>query len=301
MLYSFRMPLFVFASGVVLAMSFTRRAATDTLRSLPSFAADKFKRLLIPYFVIMAIVAVPRFLLNGFADDDVNLTIGNFIGTDELIISLYWFLPFSFILMCAGYAGMQLFGNQRMAWMFVLILPVAAYLMLGHIGWDIRLFSFGNVCRLGIYFFLGMTYGFYKDMVDSRIPWASIPMCAACFGAWLVLSQYIEGALSMLLCGIAGILMVLSFVNLMVKRGWKFLDFFEGSTYMIFLLSWFPGTAFQQILSHLVKLPWWVYTILAFAGGVLLPVIVYRWLVLKPANTRLRRGLLFILGHKPKK
>lgn len=296
-LYTFRMPLFVFASGVVLALSYCRRGESGTLRSVPSFVADKALRLLVPYFAVMGLVAVPRVLLNGMADDELSLGIGSFTGTSPLVIAIYWFLPFSFVLMCAGYAGLRL--SERVSpWLFLgVVIPLMAWLMLTNTGCDIALFSYGNVHRLGIYFFLGMACGLYYERVTDSIPWSSPWLFAASAATWLTLVYINNSQLTVLLCGLAGIAMIVSLVHIMVERGWNYLDPLEGATYMIFLLSWFANVGSQQVLSHIVELPWWVYSLLSLAGGIIVPVWVYRTLMSSAPNHAWARVSLFLLGH----
>lgn len=301
-LYTFRMPLFIFASGLVMSRSFRYRG--NSRRSIPSFAADKFLRLMVPYFLVMLIACVPRVLLNSMADDPIDLSIENFTGTKDLIISLYWFLPFSFTIMLLGYGGLYIterytrFGAPLF---FAIAIPLALWLHIWRIGWDIWFFAFGNVPRLGIYFVLGMAYGYYMERVDSRIRWASPLLLFASAALWLFLSYINESTLCGLACALSAIVMIISLVNIMVERKVTVLDHLAGSTYMIFLLSWFANVACQQVLSHIVTLPWWVYSLLSFTLGVYFPWMVYRWLMNKNADgssDRLRMAIAFVLGHR---
>lgn len=301
-LYTFRMPLFIFASGLVMSLSFKHRGVNR--RSVPSFAVDKFLRLMVPYFLVMLIACVPRMMLNSMADDPISLSINNFTGADDLIISLYWFLPFSFTIMLIGYGGIYLserYTRYGAPLFFAIAIPIALALHIFRIGWDIWFFAFGNVPRLGIYFLLGMAYGYYMERVDRGIRWASPLLFVCALVLWLALSYVNESTLCGFACALTAIVMIISLVNILVAKKVTVLDHLAGSTYMIFLLSWFANVACQQVLSHLVSLPWWVYSLLSLTLGVYMPWLVYRWLINKNADGssgRLRLATAFVLGHR---
>jgi hypothetical protein len=47
---------------------------------------------------------------------------------------------------------------------------------------------------------------------------------------------------------------------------------------MIFLLSWYANVVSQQVLSHIIVMPWYCYSILSVALGIYIPVAIYNYL-----------------------
>lgn len=87
-----------------------------------------------------------------------------------------------------------------------------------------------------------------------------------------------EGTPADILCSVAGIAACISVAKILEERQWRFLDHLLGATSLIFLLSWYFNIASQQVLSHFVKLPWWVYSALSLVSGIYIPRLAYRYL-----------------------
>ena len=80
MLYSFRMPLFMFVSGFLMVYT-TKIAENRTKVALTplAYTGNKIKRLLLPFCVLTAVTFIPRILMTSMADDSISHSIHSFI------------------------------------------------------------------------------------------------------------------------------------------------------------------------------------------------------------------------------
>ena len=58
------------------------------------------------------------------------------------------------------------------------------------------------------------------------------------------------------------------------------------------------NVASQQVLHHVLPMPWWVHTTLSLVGGIYVPVLVHRFLNHHKEHHAYKRAILFLLGHK---
>lgn len=283
MCHSFRMPLFMFVSGFLMIHT-TRRNVKTKAPGVLQFAGKKFQRLILPFLVLSAITFIPRSLLSGIADDEIPFTFEAFllslVDSGKMVIPVYWFLHASFILLVSNYFMICLLeklnvGNDAI-YIFLTVLFSALFLL--PFGFS-SLFSLQNVVQLGIYFVLGAAYCNFYDRIDRYIPWTSFVLFISAAIVWAGLFFLVENTEWIVFCSLAGIVMCISFARIWEKSGLGFLDMFIGSNYMIFLLSWFFNVASQQVLHHLVELPWWIFSIISFVTGVYGPWMIHRYLV----------------------
>jgi hypothetical protein len=71
-----------------------------------------------------------------------------------------------------------------------------------------------------------------------------------------------------------GIYAVYCFADIYIRRRWSFLRMVDRKTYQIYLLAWFPQQFVVAILYKALHWNYWLCTLLMFAGGLLLPLLV---------------------------
>ena len=302
MLFSFRMPLFMFTSGFLLILTTSLRP-----RSWNEFALGKVKRLLIPFITLTAVVFIPRAAMSSLADDAIELSPARFVRaflyTDDLVIPYLWFLHSSFTMLLLVYAVVA-FGRVRgiaprfylpaLATLFALLplMPLAGS----------SFFSLGETVRLGFYFVLGTIYAQWHRQIDKAIPWEHPATFITAAAVWVALFFIRDswGYAAGLCCSTAGIMMTISLAKIIEKRHLTFLDHLQGANYMIFLLSWFFNVAAQQVLAHYVSLPWYVHTVLSLLLGIYVPWLFYRYMI-KHLDSRTMRSCAFFLGQSVRK
>ena len=298
-----RMPLFTFTSGYTLAYCFMARPSHRNYRE---FVANKAWRLLLPFFVLNAFTFLPRALLSGIADDVVEFSLSSFLnclllyGSAPVIFT--WFLQMSFLCMLITYPILLATKHlrSRTLWLTLLLAASLFTYFTGCLGE----YQFFSICQVGYllpFFVLGTICGtFYRNFI-SKIPWTHPAILIGCIIGWMgcfFLNETHPDTILYLFSSIFGIMMTISIALMLEKHKITILDHLSGSTYMIFLLSWYVNVASQQVLHHFLPMPWWVHTTLSWVGGIYVPVLVHRFLNHHKEHHAYKRALLFLLGHK---
>jgi fucose 4-O-acetylase-like acetyltransferase len=302
-IYSFHMPLFVFISGVLMLYTSKRQRFA---RSFRSFVWAKVKHLLLPYVVLLSAVFLPRCWMSGFADEPIspNLStfVANFIDKDALAIPFYWFIQCIFLLQLIHYPIIRYAQNQgdialKIAVITMLLIEScfnATYWM-----YEETLFSLGFTLHYAVFFTTGMLYAFYYDKISKILisKHTSIVSWVLFTTIWTLLFHTLEtDSWVFCFCSLSGILACLSLAQIIESHSWKGLDHLQGAYYMIFLLSWFCNTVCQQVLHHLVDMPWPVYTILSVVSSIYLPLLVYRF-IQRHRHNKCVAVIAVMLGH----
>ncbi len=301
MMYSFRMPLFLFVSGFLMIYTTVK---VGKYPSFCAFVAKKFKRLIIPLFVVMTFAYIPRALMNGLADDAVEVSwsayLSMFLHSNDFVIPFYWFLYTSFTLLVVTYATVLISRryNINLPGSLAALAVFFAALYFAHVLEGEDFLSIGNTIMRGAYFVAGAIYCYYHDAIDAKFgrvlssSWFFVA-CAAC---WALLFFAFEDTTLIMLCSFAGIAMSVSLAKILVAKHITTLNHLRGSTYMIFLLSWFFNIASQQVLAHFTDFPWWVYSSLSLLTGVYGPWVIYK--LLKRYKTHSTSQVVsFLLGQ----
>ncbi len=300
MLFSFRMPLFMFVSGFLMIYT-TKMRNHSSGTSIKSFISKKIQRLLIPFIVLTLITFLPRALMSGLADDTIELSMESFwkafVFAEYLPIPFFWFLQASFILLIFNYTVITLGEKAGLnnIFLFSVIILLFLFLQLGPINFGTA-FSLYEVARLGVYFATGAAYARFADKIDRFLPWTSITFFLTLASVWTILFFTTEKTSMVSLCSFTGILMCISLAKIMEARDIHFIDHLIGANYLIFLLSWFCNVATQQILHHFVELPWWCYTVLSIISGIYVPWLCYKYLQSNP-DSRWVKVTAFLLGQ----
>lgn len=301
MMYSFRMPTFMFVSGFLMAHTTFLRHSSVTYTDYKRFVSQKVKRLLLPFLFLSVLTYIPRTLMNGISDDSLGLSLSDFLSSlfysDCLVIPFFWFIQASFLLLLCSYTFIYVCEFFKLDKRVYLSLLVIIYIFLHFVYLtDLTFFAIGHSLFFGIFFVIGIVYAYYQTAIDRCVSWHSPILCLFITLCWIGLFFVTENTYGYLFCQICGILMITSFA--------RFLDFYEirlfghlvGANYIIFLLSWYFNVLSQQVLSHYVTLPWYVYTLLSITTGVYIPLFIYRYLS-KHQKTPFIKTVSVLLGQ----
>lgn len=155
MMYSFRMPLFLFVSGFLMVFTTYYR---NRVRSVKDFVKGKVLRLLLPFVVLSILTFVPRSFTSSIADDAIELSFNSFlrsfIYSDSLVIPYYWFLQASFILLSLNYAALALGKKLGMNYKNITLLMWGVFLCISIAPFSVspdiwNFFSMGSVLTYG--------------------------------------------------------------------------------------------------------------------------------------------------------
>lgn len=255
MMYSFRMPLFMFVSGFLMVYTCFMNSRTT---KWTLFAASKVKRLMIPYLFLTLITFIPRTSLSFMADDNIvfsaeSLFRAIFYGGDSMIIPIFWFLQASFMLLLSVHllisSGKKAGIPDQAIFIGLILCSVILLIMPFNTG---SFFSINEAVRLSIYFVSGAAYCRYHDSIDRIIDWNSVYFLIISATFWIMSFFLTEGTQWITVCSIFGIAMCISLAKIMEQRKITVFDPLIGSNYMIFFCrgilmycrsSLFPGYA----------------------------------------------------------
>ncbi|MDE5828641.1 MAG: acyltransferase [Duncaniella sp.] len=302
MMYSFRMPLFIFVSGLLLGYTTVLRRGKI---SWTAYVSGKLKRLMVPFITLTLVTFVPRAMMSDVADDALELSwrslAASMVRSDSMVIPFFWFLQTSFTLLVVTYGIVLLSRKIRVNEAVVYIALVVAY---GALPWidclHVTWFSLSDTCRLALYFVLGVVYARYRGAVDRAISWESPRVLVIWASAWAVLFYFTENTDFNVVCSLCGIAMNISLAKILEERHITVLDHLRGANYIIFLLSWYLNVLCQQVLSHYTDFPWWVYSMLSLVSGIYVPWCVFRYIQRHPDGL-ISRAAVMLLGQSVKK
>lgn len=276
-LYTFHMPLFFFISGYLLKYRNTRKGIQ--LSDMPALGKDGFitgkaRRLLVPYVIISSVVFIPKTMMSAIALRPVDMSVWSYLGMllypHTNVIGYFWFLPSLFLIFCMAYIAAKTKAKTNDSLLIVCLIAVSIVNPgTGFLGLDSALYN-------AVFFAAG--YMFRKHMLETVVGRHSATAAAVTFTVSVALMYAPDTGIRYLLTSFNGILMSVALAHLYIAGKMRFLDHLDGATYTIYLLSWFPQVASQQILMSLVPgITWHVTTALAFFSGLYVPLMVHRW------------------------
>lgn len=301
-MHTFRMPLFMFLSGFLLRYSYEARnkSLSDTpLYGSKGFIWKKVKRLLVPYVVISSLAFLPKSLLNQYASRPVDVSFPEYVRMlfypwDNVIV-FFWFLPTLFLIfMLVIYGARWLRGLDRPLF-HVLLMGAALGLNLFNPLEEVGFLNLSGVVSYFLYFYAG--YWFARLHL---LQWFERhPLCGAVISLVLLIAlfvglpAFVGKEVLMAACGIA---LCIYLGALYVRHDCHFLDHLFGASYAIYLFSWFPQVASQQVLLSITHWPWQVGGVLAMITGVYVPFLLYK-LIVRYKPTRIGRVVALLTGQ----
>ena len=271
-IYSFHMPLFFFISGCLLNNSVLRSGE-------PLGQYFTAKRLLLPYWLISTLVFLPKYLLGSFAGRSVDLSLSGYVYMMlhplENVISIFWFLPTLFLMFCIAFIGgkIALWTKFRYAKEIAMLATFPLTFLFPR--YTTEFLNYPGVLAFVFYFALG--YWFRSQPLFSiwdagiRLRWQSAFLSAVCLSFYAFSSDWRSP-----IFGVSGIVMSLCLADIYCSFGMRFFRPFYGSTYTIYLFSWFFQVASQQIFLSVTGLPWGYGSALAMVSGFFGPFAIFK-------------------------
>lgn len=270
LIVSFVMPLFMSISGFLFIHTNINRQAID----FNNFIFKKFKRLILPYLAIGSIAYIFKLALSPYALRPAELSpifyLRSILYPYQNFIINYWFLPTLFIIFVFFASigkNLSIFKNKRFNIYFTVIL-----LLLNLFPFlKISLFNLKGSIHYLIYFWMGCLLCLYKDKTGFIERKEFFIICTS----FLLLLNYltINNAYLGLGKALLGIFSAYSLMNIYSLNKFKIINFMEGYSYQIFLLSWFFESPVRILFHQVMGLNPYLVSILHFAAGLILPVL----------------------------
>lgn len=286
-IYTFHMPLFMFASGFIYI-------AFKENEPYLHFLQKKVLRLMVPYLTTSFIVITLKLLLQGSGSVDNQVTVATYLRMFYLPEAGYflWFIWALWWMFCIT----PTFKSKQSR--LVLFLMAAILHYMPH-NWITTAFCLQQTSKFYIWFMLGVICYDWSEQLSfiKRVP-ASAVLCTFIGLQIAYISQFGgRGILRVVLPYISiGFIMTIS--NLIAKKEHpKMLMIISGSSYIIYLLH---TTFMAPLRAVIMKLPFYDNeNDLMFAGmvlivcsaGVVLPILFHRYCLSKTKITRFLFGL----------
>lgn len=154
-IYAFHMPLFMALSGAVFSLQLSKGKYGE----LMLFIKNKFRRLLLPFFLTALFVSIPLKYCSGYWEKSDSL-IGDIVIGQLLLQgnSHLWFLPTLFCEMLIFW-GLHRYTN----WLSNKAIYMVVILSLMHLLIKSPLWILTYVVKFGIWFYLGMLFNEYRQ------------------------------------------------------------------------------------------------------------------------------------------
>lgn len=294
-IYSFHMPLFMFISGYLLKYSLLSKKQCLKGICISAFLTQKIRRLLIPYVVISSITFFPKIILSSIAARPLELSLFSYIKSllypwDNVIV-FFWFLPTLFLIFVIVVCGAKLLSIFRIRIPIVLLVLISFLLHLYNPLENVRILNLEGVVYYLIYFILGYVVCLYKLENLLKMQIKLITFISFSLSILFVFIE-VKGCIA----AINGIILSLCLGYIYKKCKHTFFHLFFGASSTIYLLSWFPQVASQQILLTICpSTPWWISMFLAIFTGMLFPLYIYKW-VMNHKNNKITRFIAPVIG-----
>lgn len=159
-IYTFHMPLFVFVSGLTFGIAVLR---DHRYQDFKGFVWNKFKRLMIPYFVFAFCWVMPFMLLYGFKTN-----LKNFIINDILLsydCRHLWYVWMLFNVFILFYILKKLFSKLHLPVYSLLFVSIILYIFQKVINISIfNCFQINSMLIYQLYFVIGYMVSYYRNM-----------------------------------------------------------------------------------------------------------------------------------------
>ncbi len=290
-IYTFHMPLFMFASGYVYI-------ATLKNASYGNFLLRKAKRLLVPYVVTSILVITIKLLTQGHAYVENPVTPMSYLRILWLPEAGF-FLWFIWALWLA-FMVLPFFKTKRSRLMLF-----AVALAMHLVPLDLtNVFGINQFKQMFVWFMAGVVvYEYAKSVVSSEYRWANLLAGVALFAICEVacFKFALSDSLSRAILAAVGIYFILE-LSKFVQRvchvdSWHSMWMkLSAASYIIYLFH----TTFEGLAKAVVnKLPldhsvWYVFSteaLLVVACGVVLPLMLHRYILVRYKLTRILFGL----------
>lgn len=295
-IYCFHMPLFFFIAGFL--FKYTSEKKT---KPYGVFMKNKLIKFLTPYFVLSAIGIIPKMLLSAFVNDEVSFSlyyVFEAIFNPRLNVwGHFWFLPTLLIIYSLSYLLLRCYKNKML---FSAVL--AASLVLSVFPININWLAIKDICLELVYFCIGILSCSVILKNKARIFKLPIALASVAFSVifYIFMSVnnfYWQEWVRNISTVVIALLMIYSVLYLSVfleKNGSKILDYIDGKTFSIYIISWPCQAVTEMLLNRVMHMHWYITMPAMFIVGLGVPLLflsIYKRLKRQPKFINLIFGV----------
>lgn len=275
-IYMFHMPLFFFIAGFLFKYS-----SDLNCKKYSTFIKDKCIRFLTPYVVLSLVGIIPKLLISGFVNDNVEFSFIYIVRTlfcpRDSVWGHFWFLPTILIIYTFSYLILKAYKNKAV---FITLLLISLLLAIFPI--QINWLAINDICKLLIYFCIGILV---KEAVlnnKNTLLRIDISIYGICISVILFVILKFFGIsynhwiynLSNIIIAILINYALMSFSVLIEKKGSKMLDYLDGKTFSIYIISWPCQAVTEIIFNRVLHMHWYIVIPAMFIAGLGIPLLV---------------------------
>lgn len=304
-IYSFHMPLFMFLSGYLLKYTTAHRQCeiADIKLLKERYIYKRSIRLLLPYFVISSFSFIPKALLSAHALHPVDLSLGSYIHMllypQDNVIRFFWFLPTLFminILSIILYKIRKKINVKIPIFIYAILLIILyEYNPIGHI----EFLNLKDIPKYLIFFFAGCLFFNYEKTLTHALKLSRLCICILLFMGYSIMIYYIpwDTPFINIIYAFSGISFSYSLGLVYNKYNLKFLNHLYGSSYAIYLFSWYPLILIQSFLCERIKLPWLLWSAISVILQIYIPYILYKFIIYIKKHFRYGKAIALLVGQ----
>jgi len=285
-IYSFHMHLFMFISGFLFIHT---NIAKQRVGWFP-LMKKKLKRLMIPYFSIMAAIFLPRLMISQInaLQAAKSLRQYNFlkmlVHPDYILIDYYWFLFTLFVIF--SFALLFLWIIKKRYYVLGAALTVALiYLHFNKI--NIKYFYIYKVCLFTVYFWLGCLFYTVREYFARLNHFRA----ASFLFAVLIILKVLNVNEYFIIPPLTGILFSYYLALIYRRSSWKITRYIDNYSYQIYLLSWFFNKGAEVVFHRSLGFGFYVVFPLSLTMAVIFPVLIARFIEKKGRFLKIFIGL----------
>ena len=280
-IYLFHMQLFIFCSGYLLA--YTKQIER---KSFSEYVGQRFKRLLIPYFVLSLIGILPKYFFSSVLNDSLQLDavslIRAFLVPRGNIWGHFWFLPMIFFMGVIAYLIEKYLLkslNRGIGWGLITFILMACSIFYQPTE-EMKWFGVNDLAIYGWSYALGVEMYYLFGNIKEKIHlegWQTAVLCLVGGGGAMIISLLRDDQDEPNI--IAALIMIISILllcvaledRIQIKR-----KSLIAQTYQIFILSWPCQLIVEIVLERILHLQWWIILPVVFFVGVIGPLLLIK-------------------------
>lgn len=275
-IYNFHMPLFFFIAGFLFKYTSELR-----IKVYGVFIKDKCIRFLTPYIILTLIGFVPKVLMSSYINEDVEFSFYYFLkvffSPRDNVWGHFWFLPTLLIIYVFSYLILKA-SRHRIIYSCLLFLA----LVLAIFPVDINWFSLNDICDQLIYFCIGifsekLIINKRKDIFKIGFAIFNVFFAVLIFVICRYFNYFGYNWILNLSNVIIAILMIYSIIFLSIlleNTGNKFLDYFSGKTFSIYIISWPCQAVVEIVTNRILHMHWYIVIPAMFFVGLGVPLLI---------------------------